>query len=421
MKIFISIKQTTLLLAVSALFFTGCNKLKLEPTPSDTPVQPATPTLATLLDGPDFSLLKAAVTKGGLMPTLANPNLRFTVFAPDDAAIVASLGVPDVATAAGYIASRPDAEIGGLVSYHVIPQQIKAASISTAFPNFEYPSIINPAPTVNPLLRLSNFPSVRPALGAWVNNVPIVGTDITAVNGVVHKVFRLVVPPTKDLWETIAADPELTFLEAAINRADSGALKTDSLRYAISLVTNPLSIGSNLTIFAPNDDAMKAFLIGAITKTLVGQGVPLATAQSTATFAVNTFGLAIVTDPYNLLPPPYNAQLASALTPTVVKGLLVYHIVSAQTAPFKPAGIRVFSVNMPTTATDVKTLLNTVFAPHPGVKVQASFASPAPGISVVTASTVKGAANATASNVVAKDIHCVNGVVHKIDQVLLPQ
>ena len=421
MKIFNSIKKTGLLLCAVTVFFSACNKLVLEPVPIEQPAQGTTPTLATLLDDPNFSLLKAAATRVGIMASLADTSLRFTVFAPDDAAIVASLGVPSVAVAAGYIAGLTDAQVYGLIAYHVVPQSIKASSISTAFPNFQYPSILNPKPEASALLRLTTFPSVRPGLGAWVNNVPIIATDVQAVNGVLHKVFRLVAPPTQNLWEKINTETDLTYLKAAIARADSGAVAGTRLQDALDVNVNPSAIASNLTIFAPNDAAMQAFLIGAITKALVAQGVPLATAQGTATFAVTTFGLAIISDPYNLLPPPYNATLAAALTPTTVKGLVVYHIISSQSGTYLPPGLRVFSVNMPTTATSVKTLLNSAVSVHPGVSIQATFASPFPGIAVVTGASVKGAANATASNVVAKDIHCVNGVIHKVDQVLLPQ
>ena len=85
-----------------------------------------------------------------------------------------------------------------------------------------------------------------------------------------------------------------------------------------------------------------------------------------------------------------------------------------------------FSVNLPATATTVKTLLNSAVSVHPGVTVQAVFANLAPGVAVVSSATVKGAANATASNVivnpsVTSDVNAVNGVMHKIDQVLLPQ
>ena len=104
---------------------------------------------------------------------------------------------------------------------------------------------------------------------------------------------------------------------------------------------------------------------------------------------------------------------------------MVYHILSRQSGSFAPPGVRVFSVNIPTTATSVKTLLNSAIAAHPGLIVQATFA---PSLPVVVAATVKGAANATASNILisftppfTSDLHHINGVLHKIDQVLLPQ
>jgi uncharacterized surface protein with fasciclin (FAS1) repeats len=81
-------------------------------------------------------------------------------------------------------------------------------------------------------------------------------------------------------------------------------------------------------------------------------------------------------------------------------------------------------VNLPTTATSYPTLLSTALPTAPPVTVQATF-----GATGVTATTVKGAANTTASNIQVNptpgtgtsDQHYVNGVLHVIDQVLRPQ
>lgn len=427
MKLFNSIKKAGLLLCAGAVFFSACNKLELAPVPTEQPQPGAGTTIAALLDDPSFSLLKSAATRVGLIGQLADTSLRFTVFAPDDAAIVASLGVPNVATAAGYIASLSDAQVAGLISYHVVPQIVKASSIFTSFPNHQYPTILNPAPQVSALLRLTTFPSVRPGLGAWVNNVPIIATDIMAVNGVVHKVFRLVSPPTQDLWAKINTETDLTYLQAAIARADSGVAAGARLQDALNTAVNPSAIGSNLTIFAPNDAAMKAFLTGAITQALVGQGIPLANAQFAATAIVANTGTLLLSNPAAIPDIPgipvvgLGAQLAAVITPTLAKGIVAYHVVSSQRGTYAPPGLRVFSVNIPVAATLTKTLLNSAVAAHPGVTIQATFTSLAPGLAVVTAASVKGAANATASNLVVRDLHCVNGVIHKIDQVLLPQ
>jgi uncharacterized surface protein with fasciclin (FAS1) repeats len=110
-----------------------------------------------------------------------------------------------------------------------------------------------------------------------------------------------------------------------------------------------------------------------------------------------------------------NPALYSVLTAQVVQGIVVYHIL----------GNRAFSVNLPTTATNYPTLLNTAIPAHPGVSVQATF-----GLTGVTAATVQGLGNATASNILinptpapcgTSDQHYINGTIHEIDQVLLPQ
>jgi phage tail sheath gpL-like len=110
-----------------------------------------------------------------------------------------------------------------------------------------------------------------------------------------------------------------------------------------------------------------------------------------------------------------NPLLYPALTAQVVKGLVVYHIL----------GTRAFSVNLPATATSVPTLLNSAIAAHPGVSVTATFTGP-----FVTGATVKGLGNPTASTILinptpapggTSDQHYLNGVLHKINQVLRPQ
>jgi uncharacterized surface protein with fasciclin (FAS1) repeats len=241
-----------------------------------------------------------------------------------------------------------------------------------------------------------------------------------------HKVFRVLLPPSQDLWKTISTDAGLTYLKASIQRADSGVAKGARLVDAISIDSNTSAIGANLTVFAPNDNAMSLFLTGALTQAFVSKGFPLAQAQAAAAGLVAAFGPLLISNPASIpdvIPGVVGLgpQIAAVITPTLAKGIVAYHIISSQSAPFAPPGIRVFSVNLPNSATAIKTLLNSGVNAHPGVTVQATFVNPVPGLSVVSAATVKGIANASASNVVAFDIHCVNGVMHKIDQVLLPQ
>jgi len=166
MKIFISIKRLALPLLAVVIFFSACNKLELDPVPVQQPAQGTSPTLASLLDDPSFSLLKAAVTRAGLMPQLADSSLRFTLYAPDNTAITYSVSIikPGVNPLDYIQDSLSVPEVAALVMYHVSAQSIPTASIPSTFPNFQYPSIFNPSigtPAFNPFVRLTTFPSKR--------------------------------------------------------------------------------------------------------------------------------------------------------------------------------------------------------------------------------------------------------------------
>jgi uncharacterized surface protein with fasciclin (FAS1) repeats len=134
--------------------------------------------------------------------------------------------------------------------------------------------------------------------------------------------------------------------------------------------------------------------------------MPAATAYPTAQYLAST------PDVFN------NPALFWALSAKKVKGIVLYHILGTSIP-----GIRIFSVNLPSTPTPIKTLINSAIADHPGVVAQATFSGP-----FVGAATFKGAANTTASKIIinpinpfATDQNYINGVIMKIDQVLLPQ
>jgi hypothetical protein len=218
------------------------------------------------------------------------------------------------------------------------------------------------------------------------------------------------------LWNRIDTDPNLTFLKAAVQRADQA---TPSANLEAALKNG----GANLTVFAPNDASMQQFLIGSIAQAFIAQGFPPAAAQGAASVLVSTYGTTIISNPASipdapLFPPGTNigAQLAAVLTPTAVQGIVLYHLL----------GSRAFTVNLPATAALTKTLLNNAVSAHPGVALQATL-----GMSgMATAATAKGVGNPTASNLLinptpapngTSDQNYINGVLHVIDQMLRPQ
>ncbi len=404
-------KRSLLIAASVVLFATSCND-DLEQLSEATPTPPSGNTLAQTLDAnDDDSLYYRLIVRGGQLNLISSNSASFTMFVPTNNAMRAfinaasgglvPINAPD-AVFSGFISNNiPPATAAGIVQYNTVPQVIRASSIPATFPNFQYPSTLNPAPTISALLRLTTFPSTRN--GAWLNNVPLVDVDQTASNGIIHHTGAVVTPPQRFLWNRIDTDTDLEYLKAAIIRADSGTAAPGFLVGALS------NIGANLTVFAPTDAAFQTTLTNAIAQVLIGLGVPPATALAQAQAFVS---MATPTQLFN------DPTLQPYLTAQTVKGIVVYHVL----------GSRAFTNNFPTTAESFPTLLNGAIPTHPGVSLKATF-----GVPFVNVATVKGAANATEANVIlntapltpdpagTSDQHYVNGVIHKIDQVLMPQ
>ena len=400
MKININkILRPGLLMAGAMSLLVSCNKELPQAEPIVTPA-PSGSSITTLLNDPNFSILKAAVAKAapasssGLLPlsTLFSDSTGvYTFFAPTNTAFQNS----GITAAAINVLSA--GRLDTLLRYHLVGgQKVTSAAIPSTFPNLQLPTslvLAPPSATLPPGLRMSIFPSKR-GTTLWANNIPITEADIQASNGVIHKVALVVAPPSQFLWGRIDTAADLTYLKAAIKRADEGVAAASTLEAALN---NP---AANLTLFAPTDAAFRAILTALITQELMKGGMSQTTAVATATALASTPG--IFTNP----------AVASVLTPERVKGIVVYHIL----------GVRAFSVNIPNTASNVPTLLNTAIATHPGVSIQATF-----GATGVTAATIKGVVNQTAANILinptpggTSDQHYINGVLHKIDQVLIP-
>jgi hypothetical protein len=412
-NLFYRLKRIGWLPVLVAGVLAACNKVDYLPVPLAVPGTVAGRTVAQVLAAtPGDSLYYRLVVRSGILTTnpatITDSSLRFTMFVPDNAAMkvfinaisggAVPLAAPDAVFSGFISANIPVASAVGLVSYNIVPQSLTTASFPSTFPNLQYPTMLNPAPTLSALLRLTTFPSKRTGF-AWVNNVPITAADnVTANNGVIHQVAAVVVPPSASLWARISADPDMTYYKAAVIRADSGTAVAPSTVGRLQGYLD--NIGANFTAFVPTDSAMRATLTGQITLALIAQGVPPANAAATA--AALAASPAVFSNP----------ALYAALPPKLVQGIVAYHILPT----------RAFTVNLPTTPTVFYTLIGG--PPYPGISVQAVFAGP-----VVSSAMVKGSGNANASHVLLdptpgtgkSDQNATNGVLHKIDQVLLPK
>ncbi|MBK8519957.1 MAG: fasciclin domain-containing protein [Chitinophagaceae bacterium] len=394
------------LLAVAAMMFilSACNK-DVEQFATPVVVAPAGlalgETIATIADD---SLYYRMIVRGGMLATINNKSNIFTMFVPNNAAmrqflvaIGAPSGQPDAVYSGFITAFVPATTAASIISYNMIPQKITTASVPGTFPNWFYPTHLNPTsgtPGFNPLVRLLTVPSTRN--GNWINNIPLLAVNLAAANGVIHTAAAMPAPPQKVLAQRIFADADMTYLAAAINRADSGVTPTTSA----SLVWVLSNFGPNVTVFAPTNAAFQNLIFGLVYQQVFAAtgSVAIATAQANGAVAAGPAFLS-----------------TNNVSTQMVKGIVVYHML----------GSRAFLNNFPTTATSYPTLLNGGIPSHPGVRLTCTFTGP-----FVSAASVKGAANATASNIAinptpepngTSDQFFVNGVIHKIDQVLLPQ
>ena len=282
---------------------------------------PETGTITTIVsNSPDFTILKAAVVKAGLAATLDGKG-PFTVFAPTNDAFKASGITMET------INSLSADALKGILLYHTLGAKVVAADVP-AGPNANVATVGG-----------KDIFLTKNSNGVFVNGVSIVKADVMASNGVIHAISRVLMPPTGNIVEAAQANPNFTYLVAAVLRASQGTTN----------VAQILSSAGPFTVFAPTNDAFKAA------------------------------GFATIGD-------------INKADPNTLASILTYHVISA----------RVFSSDLMNGAQPKTANGGTVT------------------IGLMNGATVKGNKNTTASKITATDMVTTNGVIHVIDQVLLP-
>lgn len=405
-------------LATLLILTTSCNK-ELEQIADPVVAPKSGLTLDQVLqNNPNYSFYYALVQRGNQLSLINDSTHSYTMFVPDNVGMVKFIsavagfnipypGTPDQLIL-GIINTQIDPlQAAALVQYNTIPQEIKSTNISNYFPNFSYPSALNPLPSVSPLLRLNVFPTI--INGAWLNNIPILYMDDMAYNGVIHQTATLAVPGQRTLWDRINTDTGLTYLKAAVERADSGAAPSASLKSYLNNEAPNYTVFSPLTIFAPTNNAFKATLTGAIAQNLISNGMDPQTALQT--------GALLASSP-NVFS---NPALYPVLTAQTVKGILAYHVL----------GKKAYTNNFATTPRQYPTLVTSLLPNQPKLTIKAKFSTTTPFVDSLFVKDVYN--NSPAANVIintspllpdpvgTSDQDYLNGVIHKIDRVLLPQ
>lgn len=189
----------------------------------------------TIVNDPQLTLLDAAVVKAGLSQTLAT-TANLTVFAPDDAAFkqvdLNGDGVPDLDTEAkiNALSAEGVALLTAVLQYHVLGSKVKAANVPAG-----------PNAAITTLGGKQLFAASNNA-GVFINGVKVKKADISATNGVIHEVGRVLIPPAGNIVQTASGNPNFSYLVAAVQWAGND-------------IVNALTAAGPLTVFAPTNQA----------------------------------------------------------------------------------------------------------------------------------------------------------------------
>ncbi|HEU4575374.1 MAG TPA: fasciclin domain-containing protein [Chitinophagaceae bacterium] len=221
-------KSGFVLAVSSALLVTACNKddNSSDPTPTDNTIT------GVVVASADFSTLKDAVIKADLQTTLSGAG-PFTVFAPDNAAFTAS-GIDNAA-----LASLTADQVKAILLYHTLPAKVMAADVP-AGPNAKVTTAGGDSVFVT-----------KNANGVFVNGVKVTQADISASNGVIHRIGRVLLPPAGNIVETAVA-AGLDSLVKAVTLATTEPGGDPNLAQTLSTAT--------LTVFAPTNQAFTQLL-----------------------------------------------------------------------------------------------------------------------------------------------------------------
>lgn len=220
-----TITQFLLLVLISmSAFITSCKK--------DDPAPVSNTITDVVVNGASFSTLETAVIKANLQTTLSGTG-PFTVFAPDNAAFTAS-GITEAT-----LNSLTPAQVSNILLYHTIGAKILAADVP-AGPNAKVVTASGDSVFVT-----------RNANGVFINGTKVTTADVSADNGTIHVIGRVLMPPSGNIVETAVASG-LDSLVKAVLRATNAPGGDPTLASTLG--------SARLTVFAPTNAAFTQLL-----------------------------------------------------------------------------------------------------------------------------------------------------------------
>ncbi len=213
----------------TCFFFTSCNDDDHHDKYDDV-------TLYDLIkESDDHKILEEAIDEADLEDVFKSHNLINTVFAPTDAAFKKlPAGTLEV------LLANPRELLRPILYYHLINSKVTSSDLTNGMI----------------LTMVDGLKTKITVDGSMVliNGATITGADINAINGVLHVIDEVLIPPTNTVYEEIAESEALSTLAAAIDAA--------SLEEALS------NEDATFTIFAPANGAFDELPSGTVTALL---------------------------------------------------------------------------------------------------------------------------------------------------------
>lgn len=245
-----------------------------------------------------FTYLEAALDATGLDAALEGLD-AYTLFAPSDQAFI-NAGFP---TIDDLLAIGNDA-LSSILLYHVISgAKIPAADVP-AGPNAEVASL-NSA-----ILYLTK--KTAPELKVHVNGAGVYIPDYDNGNGIIHCINKVLLPPAGNLVESAVANPDLSYLVAAVLRASEGSTN----------VAEVLSGDGPFTLFAPTNDAFIAAGFATIDDINAADPDALAAILTYHVIASRVFAIDIPSA--GLMPVMLNTQTTDITTEKILRARNIY-------------------------------------------------------------------------------------------------
>lgn len=178
---------------------------------------------------PELSTFVDAVQHANLADFFSNLNASYTIFAPDNDAFAAFLAANNFSA----VEQIPSDALAAVLRYHVVQGEQLSGSLQSG----------------NLTTLAGEDISVDVSSGVTINgSANVVTADLTASNGVIHVIDRVLLPPNSIATLAIA-DPELSTLVAIL-----------SLPEFSDLLDAVSDANSDLTVFAPTNAAFDATL-----------------------------------------------------------------------------------------------------------------------------------------------------------------